>query len=112
MQKKLGITSDELFDELYAKHYIDRHKNIKAELRDAFFAEYPDFATGLSSGKVKDRNKEKNKPVKIRKAVYSEIKELWETINHRYLLFYDDDLNDYIEDVVLKLFEKLEFLLI
>ena len=104
--KKLGITSDELFDELYAKHYIDRHKNIKAELRDAFFAEYPDFATGLSSGKVKDRNKEKNKPVKIRKAVYSEIKELWETINHRYLLFYDDDLNDYIEDVVLKLFEK------
>ncbi|WP_296876930.1 type III restriction-modification system endonuclease [Thomasclavelia sp.] len=104
--KKLGITSDELFDELYAKHYIDRHKNIKAELRDDFFAEYPDFATGLSSGKVKDRNKEKTKPVKIRKAVYSEIKELWETINHRYLLFYDDDLNDNIEDVVLKLFEK------
>lgn len=104
--KKLGITSDELFDKLYDKHYIDRHKNIKAELRDAFFVEYPDFATGLSSGKVKDRNKEKNKPVKIRKAVYCEIKELWETINHRYLLFYDDDLNDSIEDVVLKLFEK------
>lgn len=104
--KKLGKSSDDLFDELYDKHYIDRHNNIKPETRDAFFAEYPDFATGLSAGKVKDRNKEKPKPIKIRKAVYNEIKELWETINHRYLLFYDNDLNDNIEDVVLGLFEK------
>lgn len=104
--RKLGKTSDELFDELYAKHYIDRHNNIKSETRDAFFAEYPDFATGLSIGKVKDRNKEKSKPVKIRKGVYEEIKELWETINRRYLLLYDNDLNDSIEDVVLELFEK------
>lgn len=105
--KKLGKTSDDLFDELYDKHYIDRHNNIKPETRDAFLAEYLDFATGLSSGKVKDRNKEKSKPVKIRKGVYKEIRQLWETINHRYLLFYDNDLNDKIEDVVLRLFEKL-----
>lgn len=45
--KKLGKTSDDLFDELYDKHYIDRHNNIKPEKRDAFLAEYPDFATGL-----------------------------------------------------------------
>ena len=104
--RKLGKTSDDLFDELYAKHYIDRHNNIKSETRDAFFAEYPDFATGLSTGKVKDRNKEKSKPVKIRKGVYEEIKELWETINRRYLLLYDNDLNGIIEDIVLELFEK------
>lgn len=76
------------------------------ETRDAFFAEFPDFATGLSSGKIKDRNKEKPKPIKIRPAVYKEIKELWEKINHRYLLLYDSDLNDNLEDVVLSLFEK------
>ena len=104
--KKLGMSTDDLFDELYDKHYIDRHNNIKPDKRDAFFAEYPDFATGLTSGKVKDRNKEKPKAVKIRKAVYSEIKELWETINHRYLLFCDEDLNDNIQDVVLKIFES------
>lgn len=104
--KKLGKSSDELFDELYVKRYIDRHNNIKPETRDVFFLEYPEFATGLSSGKVKDRNKEKPKPVKIRKDVYSEIKKLWETINHRYLLFYDDDLNDDIESVILSIFEK------
>lgn len=106
MAKKLGITSDDLFDELYCKHYIDRHNNIKSETRDSFFAEYPDFAVGLSNGKIRDRNKEKPKPVGIRKTVYNEIKELWETINHRYLLFYDNDLNNDIEDIVLALFEK------
>lgn len=104
--KKLGKTSDDLFEELLFKHYIDRHNNIKTETRDVFFAEYPDFAVGLASGKVKDRNKDKAKPVKIRKAVYKEIKELWETINHRYLLFYDDELNDNMEETVLSLFEK------
>jgi type III restriction enzyme len=104
--KKLGMTSDELFDALYDKHYIDRRLNIKPDTRDAFFAEYPDFATGLSSGKVKDRNVAKPKPVKIRKAVYSEMRELWEAINQRYLLFYDDDLDADMAKVVLSLLEK------
>lgn len=104
--KKLGKTPDDLFDELYDKHYIDRHNNIKPETRDSFFAEYPDFTVGLTSGKVKDRNKDKPKPIKIRSAVYSEIKELWEKVNRRYLLLYDSELNDDLENVVLSLFEK------
>lgn len=104
--KKLGITSDDLFEALYDKHYIDRRMNIKPDTRDAFFAEYPDFATGLSSGKVKDRNVTKPKPVKIRKAVYSEIRELWETINQRYLLFYDADLDTVMDAAVLSVLEQ------
>jgi type III restriction enzyme len=106
--KKLGVTTDDLFDTLYVeKRYIDRNRNIKSETRESFFAEYPDFSTGLSSGKVKDRNKDKPKPVKIRKAVYNEIRELWETINQRYLLFYDADLDNDMDAIVLSLLEKL-----
>lgn len=105
--EKLGISDDELFEELLVnKRYIDRHYNIRPETKAQFFEEYPEFAAGLKSGKVKDRNNEKPKPVKIRKAVYQEIKELWETINHRYLMFYDDDLDNNIEDIVLSIFEK------
>lgn len=104
--KNLGVTADDLFDELYDKRYIDRHKNIRPENRMAFFEEYPGFSAGLSSGKVKDRNKDKPKPVKIRKAVYSEIKEFWERINQRYMLFYDADLDSDMEAVVLSLLEK------
>lgn len=105
--EKRGMTDDELFELLLVnKRYIDRHYNIRPETKAQFFEEYPEFAAGLKSGKVKDRNNEKPKPVKIRKAVYNEIKELWETINHRYLMFYDDDLDDNIEDIVLSIFEK------
>lgn len=104
--KKLGMTSDELFGLLFEKHYIDRHMNILAANREAFFAEYPDFTTGLTSGKVKDRNIVKPKPVKIRKAVYNEIRKLWEAINQRYLLFYDKDLDFDMDAVVLSLLEK------
>ncbi|NMB95084.1 MAG: type III restriction-modification system endonuclease, partial [Clostridiaceae bacterium] len=102
---KLGMTSEELFRDLYTKQYIDWERNIKADTRDAFFAEYPEFAVGLESGKVKDRNKVKPKPVKIRKAVYNEIKELWERINQRYLLFYDKELDINMEDVILSILE-------
>lgn len=104
---KLGKTAEDLFIELLVdKRYIDRHYNIRPETKGQFFEEYPEFAAGLKAGRVKDRNNEKPKPVKIRKAVYNEIKELWETINHRYLMFYDDELNAAIEDIVLSIFEK------
>lgn len=104
---KLNMTADELYEELlFKKHYIDRHYNINPVTRAQFFEEYPDFAAGLKAGKIKDRNTEKPKPVKIRKAVYQEIKKLWETINYRYLMFYDKELNSNIEDVVLNIFES------
>lgn len=102
----LGKTADELFDELYGKQYIDRHNRIRPETRARFFEEYPAFASGLPAGKVKDRNREQTKPVKIRKAVYEEMREFWERINRRYLLFYDSDLNGSLEETVLSLFEK------
>jgi len=104
--KKLGVTSDELFDTLYSKRYIDRRLNINPDKRDAFFEEYPDFTIGLSSGKIKDRNILKSKPIKIRKTVYNELRKLWEAINQRYLLYYDDDLDLEIGKVVLSLFEN------
>lgn len=103
---KLAITSDDLFDILYDKKYIDRKMNINIEKRDEFFAEFPDFEMGLSSGKVKDRNKNKPQPVRIRKGAYNEIRELWEKINQRYLLFYDRDLDEDMKDVVLSILEE------
>ncbi|EAC6721263.1 TPA: type III restriction-modification system endonuclease [Listeria monocytogenes] len=103
---KLAITSDDLFDILYDKQYIDRQMNINVEKRDEFFAKFPEFEMGLSSGKVKDRNKNKPRPVKIRKGAYNEIRELWEKINQRYLLFYDRDLDKDMKDVLLSISEK------
>lgn len=104
--EKLGKDPGTLFGELLSKHYIDWKHNIIPDNRSAFFAEYPMFASGLSDGKVKDRNKVKPKPIKIRKVVYNEMREFWERINQRYLLFFDADLNANMEEVALSLFEK------
>lgn len=103
---KLYMSADDLFDILYDKNYIDRKLNIRPDFREALFMEYPDFAKGLVPGKVKDRNIEKREPVKIRKAVYHEIKEFWETINQRYLLFYEKDLDMELEEIILQCLEK------
>lgn len=105
--RKLGVSPDDLFDTLYVeKRYIDRHRNIKPDTRDAFFAEYPDFASGLASGKVKDRNATKPKPIKIRKAAYDEIRSLWEAINQRYVLVYDAELDEGMDKAALSVLEK------
>ena len=102
----LGKEPNTLFGELLAKKYIDWQRNIITQNRNIFFEEYPLFASGLSTEKIKDRNKEKKKNIKIRKAVYNEIRELWEHINQRYLLFYDQSLDEDMESIVLSLFEN------
>ena len=102
----LGREPGELFHDLYTKNFIDWQRNILSENRDAFFEEYPQFASGLSAGKVKDRNKVNREHIKIRKNVYNEIRELWEHINQRYRLFYDKELDANMESVALSLFEK------
>ncbi len=104
--KKLGLDPDDLYDELRAKKYIDRRCNINLETREQFLDEYPDFVAGLAVGKIKDRNKAESKPIKIRKGVFNEIKELWEKINQRYLLYYDVELNDTLDTAILGILEK------
>lgn len=106
LAKSRGVSEDDMFDELYSKKYIDRHMNIKGAKREAMQEEYPELVQGLHGGKVKDLNKQVPKPIKIRKAVYKEMRELWEKINERYVLLYDSDLDEDLPDVLLKLFEK------
>ena len=86
---KLNMDADDLFLELLTKKYIDRNKNIRLENSSRFFDEYPDFAIGLKQGIVQDRNKDKDKKIKVRKAVFDELKTLWEEINSKYILHYE-----------------------
>ena len=101
---KMELDTDDLFTDLLSKKYIDRNYNIKLENSLAFFDEYPDFAIGLSNNKVVDRNTKKDVKIKIRPAVYSELKTLWEAINQKYILFYDKIEDDqYLENELLSM---------
>lgn len=100
VSQKCGIDPDELFGSLLSKKYINRNGEICTENRDAFFAEYPDFASGVENGRITDNNTKPIKNIKIRKAVFSELSELWAAINQKYYLFYDKDLNNEIPKVL------------
>lgn len=91
--QKMETDATILFVELLTKKYVDLKYNIIPENKSSFFEEYPLFKSGLESGKVRDRNSKPNHPVKIRKARFEELRELWEKLNQRYTIWYDPDLN-------------------
>lgn len=95
-----GLDPSALLIDLLTKKYVDVEHNIVNENRDVFFTEYPEFVSGVKSGKVIDRNKTKTDKVKIRKAAYNELKELWEAINQKYYLYYDKELENELPDAL------------
>lgn len=103
--QKMGIDSDKLVIELLSNHYIDIKYNIIPENKSSFFEEYPLFKSGLESGKVKDRNSKPNHPVKIRKARFEELRDLWEKLNQRYTIWYEPELNIEIDKALDKMLE-------
>lgn len=85
-----NIDPDVLFLALLTKQYIDRNNNIKLENIDHFFEEFPEFTIDLlPQGKIENRNIKTDKKIRIRKAVYNELKILWEEINSKYVLYYE-----------------------
>lgn len=103
-ERKMDINA--LVIELMTKGYINFEREICSEKREVFFADYPEFASGIGSNKVIDVNKSKKEKVCIRKALYSELRELWESINHKYYLFYDVDINGEIPQALHDILRK------
>ena len=104
--EKRGVDPNAMFFELGAKGYINMNREIIIEKREDFFAAYPEFTSGIFGNKITDVNKNKKEEIHIRKAVYSELKELWERINHKYYLFYDADLSDEIPQTLYDILRK------
>mgnify|MGYP006873035133 FL=1 len=49
---------------------------------------------------MRDRQKEPLKNIKVRPAVYEELRELWEAVNKDYLLLFDGEINRELPDVI------------
>lgn len=90
--KRRNTSPDSLFADLLKSNYINRKYEIVPENCNSFFDEYPEFARGVSAGKIVNRNVTKKSEIHIQSEVYSELKDLWESINQKYYLFYDADM--------------------
>ena len=97
---KRGINEMELMLELYTKKYItDTNRTINIDKLFDFYAEYPEFNVfGVVGNKVKDRNAKESKGVKIRPARYAELRQLWEQLNKKYIIFFEKEVDKLIED--------------
>lgn len=89
-----NIDARDLAKELVKKDYIDilDHKIVE-ENATAFFNEYPEFAVNDDfKDKVIDRNKVVAEKIKIRPKNFDKLKELWQKINSKYVLFFDKEI--------------------
>ena len=98
--KQRNTSADDLFDELKGKKFIDRHQNVVFENITSFYEEYPEFkpAWGVNNTKVRNRNKQKPPTITIRANKYNELKQLWEKINQKYILYFEKELNERIKN--------------
>lgn len=99
------MTDLALLMELIQKQYVlDLDRKLNQEKVMDLFAEYPEFNN--VTGKVKDRNKGSRDMVKIRKAQYEELKELWAQLNRKYIVFYQQGIDEQISEALPELLEK------
>ena len=99
------MTEMDLFMELYKKQYVlDLDRKLNQEKVMDLFAEYPEFNN--VTGKVKDRNKGAKDMVKIRRAQYEELKELWTQLNRKYIVFYQQGIDGQIAEALPELLKE------
>lgn len=94
-----GTDETALFMELRKKeNVLDLDRKLNQDKVMELFAEYQEFNN--VTGKVKDRNKGARDMVKIRKARYEELKELWSQLNRKYIVFYQAGIDRQIENAL------------
>ena len=99
---KRGRNEMELMMELYKKGYItDVNRTINPAQIFDLYAEYPEFnVSGITGTKVRDRNSKAVKEVKIRPVRYAELRQLWEELNRKYIIYFDNEVNTLIEEAL------------
>ena len=104
--ESLGYTFDMLKGRLMFDGYIDNDLNIKEERRQDLFNEYPLLISGLQSDKVINKNKKETANVKVRKDIFKKLEALWEKINEKYFITYEDISDEELINEVLKIFNN------
>ena len=103
---KRGLDEFSLLGELHNKGIIkDIQGTVVKEMLGELYNLYPEFGeTGVPRTKVVDRNKHNTNRIKIRPKVFDRLRDLWMNINKRYVIFFDPQLEQALEQALPKLF--------
>lgn len=98
-----GMTIKSLFMELIDKDYMGIDHKIILSNFDAFIVEYPEFNNinekyGVDSSRIRNRNSERKGTIGIRKARFEEIRELWEKLNKKYVLYFEKGIEEELKN--------------
>lgn len=104
--KAHGITHKELFMQLYGDDLIDNEYNICDGANEKIFELFPEFSQGLESNKVVDKNKGDKSTIKVRKGNFDELRVLWESLNQKYYMKFEDISEEELISVILSILEK------
>lgn len=92
----LELEPADLFGELFHSGFIDYDGSVKEEKRDKFLSEYPQFGARLRDGIIRDYTRTRNRgkkqlgETKIRRDNYEKLRHLWESINKRYIVSFEE----------------------
>ncbi len=101
---KRGVDKNKLLIDLFTSQFVIdiTTREINIAKIDDFYAGYPEFkpAGGVNSSKIINRNKGKSHKIKVREAKYNELKDLWKKLNKKYVVYFDEQINQKIESEI------------
>lgn len=98
--KKRGMTETAFFIELLQKGYVNINKQVVTEKFDDLLKDYPEFNNiggGVNTSRIINRNSDRTDTIHIRKAKFEELRELWNQLNHKFILYFDSEIDKKLE---------------
>lgn len=89
LSKIRHTTENDIFTHMLTSGYIDFNGEIQTEKMSQLYEDYPEVINNLKAHKIIDGNKKKNY-VGIRKDKFTDIRKLWNKVNQKYYLKFDD----------------------
>lgn len=106
---KRGMDPNDFFIELLQKKYVDFQQHIIPDKFDDLLRDYPEFnevTGGVNKSRIINRNSSRKDTIHIRKAKFEELKHLWNLLNKKYVLYFDKQIDQRIQDALPELIKN------
>jgi len=100
------MNADKFFIELMSREYVSFDRKIRSEKYDCLLSDYPEFGNisrGVNPGRITNRNGRRTGKISVRKANFEELRELWNVLNRKYVLYFDQEIDNKLEEVLPRL---------